>query len=497
MPTPATRWIGLSLGADLCWPLCFEHLLRRLDLAIPWQGEEVRVDVERVTIEPFDLQQRTKYTVVLDRLTHWYHTSREWIKKSVILDDVYVLNNPWAVQSMEKHTTYAAMMRLGMPIPKTWMVPPKEYEQSNPDLEPTLRRYAKLFDLGKVGEQVGYPLFMKPYDGGAWRGVSKIDDEAKLREAYEESGKNVMHLQAAVVPFDLFVRAIGMGPQVNVVKYDPAAPLHDRYRMEAPPIDADERSLARGHLPHHQHLLRLGLQLLREPAEGRQLPPHRLRQRLPRQPGDVAALPLPLAGARQAALGGLLRGDAPPHAADARLGALLRGGAAGAAVSREALPLRRYRPRSGSRPTASPSSAPSTSAHLDAVADEFFASPECREAVRLKVEALYPAHEVEPFTDLFFGRIQRWREEQGAARQILERARQSLADDEHHRHRLPAERRAGPRIDHLAGLDAARRLDQRQAGHRDLAPAKAAASSGSRKRRYLVDCEARWKWLGV
>jgi len=242
MPTPATRWIGLSLGADLCWPLCFEHLLRRLDLAIPWQGEEVRVEVERVTIEPFDLQQRTKYTVVLDRLTHWYYTSREWIKKSVILDDVYVLNNPWAVQSMEKHTTYAAMLRLGMPIPKTWMVPPKEYEQSNPDLDVTLRRYAKLFDLGKVGEQVGYPLFMKPYDGGAWRGVSKIDDEAKLREAYEESGKDVMHLQAAVVPFDLFVRAIGMGPQVNVVKYDPAAPLHDRYRMEAPPIDADERS---------------------------------------------------------------------------------------------------------------------------------------------------------------------------------------------------------------------------------------------------------------
>ncbi|HXT51182.1 MAG TPA: hypothetical protein VN811_09080, partial [Thermoanaerobaculia bacterium] len=241
MPT-TTRWIGLSLGADLCWPLCFEHLLRRLDLAIPWQGEEVRVGVERVTIEPFDLQQGTKYTVVLDRLTHWYYTSREWIKKAVILDDVYVLNNPWAVQAMEKHTTYAAMLRLGMPIPKTWMVPPKEYEQSNPDLDVTLRRYAKLFDLGKVGEQVGYPLFMKPYDGGAWRGVSKIDDEAKLREAYEESGKNVMHLQAAVVPFDLFVRAIGMGPQVNVVKYDPAAPLHDRYRMEAPPIDADERS---------------------------------------------------------------------------------------------------------------------------------------------------------------------------------------------------------------------------------------------------------------
>ena len=44
------------------------------------------------------------------------------------MDDLYVLNNPWSVQSMEKHTTYCAMMQLGMPIPETWMMPPKEYE---------------------------------------------------------------------------------------------------------------------------------------------------------------------------------------------------------------------------------------------------------------------------------------------------------------------------------------------------------------------------------
>ena len=139
MPTPVTRWIGLSLGADLCWPLCFEHLLRRLDLAIPWQGEEVRVAVERVSIEPFDLQQRTKYTVVLDRLTHWYYTSREWIKKVVILDDVYVLNNPWAVQSMEKHTTYAAMLRLGCRSPRPGWCRPRSTSRATPTSSP---RYA-------------------------------------------------------------------------------------------------------------------------------------------------------------------------------------------------------------------------------------------------------------------------------------------------------------------------------------------------------------------
>ncbi|MDH3352125.1 MAG: hypothetical protein OEM51_11300, partial [Gammaproteobacteria bacterium] len=162
-----TRQIGLSLGADICWPICYEALLHKLDLAIDVGGETQTFAVERVGIEPFDLGQPCKYDVVIDRLTHWYHTSREWIKKSILSDDLYVYNNPWSIQAMEKHTTYCAMMRLGFPVPDTWLVPPKSYIES-PDLLPTLRRYARLFDLGEIGDKVGYPLFMKPYDGGAW-----------------------------------------------------------------------------------------------------------------------------------------------------------------------------------------------------------------------------------------------------------------------------------------------------------------------------------------
>ncbi len=133
-----TRKIGLSLGADICWPACFEGILKDLDLAIEHQGDTVEIACDRVSIEPFDLRQPCSYDVVLDRLTHWYHTSREWIKKSIVMDGLYVLNNPWSVQSNEKHTSYAAMMALGMPIPETWMVPPKSYEPTA-DLAPTLK----------------------------------------------------------------------------------------------------------------------------------------------------------------------------------------------------------------------------------------------------------------------------------------------------------------------------------------------------------------------
>jgi hypothetical protein len=232
------RRIGLSLGADICWPAAYEEILKRLAPAITVGGNEVRFEVERVTVEPFSLSAKPRYDLVIDRLTHWFHTSREWIKQ-IALDDVYVLNNPWSIQSMEKHTTYAAMMKLGLPIPKTWLIPPKEYE-SGGDWDVTVKRYNRLFDLGRVGDAIGYPAFLKPYDGGGWVGVTRVTDEATLRAAYDRSGKRVQHLQAAVPNWDLFIRAIGIGPQVNVVKYDPDQPLHDRYRVEFGFVSGDE-----------------------------------------------------------------------------------------------------------------------------------------------------------------------------------------------------------------------------------------------------------------
>jgi len=226
----------------LCWPTFYEDIIGRLKPQIKQGKDTIRFDVARVTIEPYDLAQPVEYDVVLDRLTHWYHTSREWIKKAVVKDGLYVLNNPFSVQAMEKHTSYAAMMRLGMPIPKTWMVPPKHYQPSA-DLQITLESYAQHFDLGEVGRDIGYPMFMKPYDGGAWVGVSRAGDEEQLRRAYDESGIRLMHLQEAIEPFDLFVRALAVGPQVNVLRYDPGAALHDRYKVDFNFVDGYEWSL--------------------------------------------------------------------------------------------------------------------------------------------------------------------------------------------------------------------------------------------------------------
>ena len=404
-----TSLIGLSLGADLCWPICFEEVLRRLDLALPIDGDVVRFDVERVTIEPFDLRQPCRYDLVVDRLTHWYGTSREWIKKAVIMDGLYVFNNPWAIQAMEKHTSYCAMMRLGMPIPDTWMVPPKSYEP-RADLEVTLQRYARLFDLGEVGGAVGYPSFVKPYDGGGWAGVRRIDDEDALRQAYDESGTYLLHLQRAVDPHDLFVRCLGFGPQTRLIRYDPSAPLHDRYTMDD------------GHVPDDQRAELVDTTLTINAFFGWEFNScEALRQDGVWYPIDFAnACPdsqvtslhyhfpwLVGANLRWSIFCAATRRPMPVNqdwspyfeiaAADAPYREKL---AAYAAIARERLQAAEFEAFCAEHLS-----------HLDGVVWDFFATDIARDAVRQKVAALFPAHEVEQFTDLFWDRIQQWRQD--------------------------------------------------------------------------------------
>jgi len=241
MPS-VTRQIGLSLGADICWPLAFEQILADSELQLKIGKDTVDFACERVHLAPFALEQGCKYDLVVDRLTHWFTLQREWIKKGVLMDDLYVYNNPWSVQSYEKHSSYCAMTALGMPIPKTVMLPQKSYKEVT-DLDYTLQKYAKLFDLGPIGESLGYPSFLKPYDGGGWRGVSKVDDAGELAKAYDASGTDLMHLQGAVKDFDVFVRAVGIGPQVRVMKYDPSQPLHERYRVDRDFLSAEDEQL--------------------------------------------------------------------------------------------------------------------------------------------------------------------------------------------------------------------------------------------------------------
>ena len=126
---------------------------------------------------------------MIDRLAYWYYHPREWLKKVALMDDVYLMNSPFTFQSLEKHSAYCALIRLGMHVPDTVLVPYKN-PIDNVRWAYTARNYNDPFDLAAIAGEMGYPLFMKPFDGGGWRGVSRIKDEAALMQAYDDSGRD-------------------------------------------------------------------------------------------------------------------------------------------------------------------------------------------------------------------------------------------------------------------------------------------------------------------
>ncbi|MCB9779888.1 MAG: hypothetical protein H6742_15085 [Alphaproteobacteria bacterium] len=404
---PQHRLIGLSLGADLCWPAAFEEILEAMDLTVDLGDGPVSFSTERVVIEPFDLQYQPRYDVVLDRITHWYHISREWVKKIALMDGVYVLNNPWAIQSVEKHTSYCAMMRLGFPIPQTWMIPPKTPRESEGDVGVTVRRYGKLFDLAKVAEQVGYPAFLKPYDGGGWVGVRRVTSDAQLHAAYDDSGDRVQHLQAGVKDWDLFVRAIGIGPQVLIVKYDPDAPLHKRYVVDYHFLDAAEWQQATRICRTINAFFNWDFnscEMLR--ADG-VLHPIDFANACP--DSQVTSLHYYFPELVKALLRWTLFCAATKRKPklDTQWGAYLAIADGPGSFDEK---LERYDALAREHFDADAFAAfcKEHLADLDEVAVTWFQTPRFREVVRAKVAALFPAHEVEMFTDHFTGLVHFW-----------------------------------------------------------------------------------------
>jgi len=229
--TDARHLIGLLLGTENDWPTVLEHLVAGLGRVEDGSGGGHVYDVERITIEPFDLRYHPSYDLVIDRLAYWYYVPREWLKKVALMDGVYLLNSPFTFQAMEKHAAYCAMMRLGLKVPDTVLVPYKN-PVDHAKYAYTAERYNRPFDLDAIAERVGYPLFMKPYDGGAWRGVSRIRNAAELHRAYDESGEMLMHLQASVEGYDVFARSLTIGAETMVMRFDPDQPMHARYTVD-------------------------------------------------------------------------------------------------------------------------------------------------------------------------------------------------------------------------------------------------------------------------
>ena len=92
-------------------------------------------------------------------------------------------------------------------------------------------------DWDEVFEYIGFPAFLKPYSGGGWKSVYKVDNPDEFFRAYDDTGDLCMTLQTGV-EFKEYFRCYVVGQQkVHVMQYDPRLPHAQRYVHEPRPVD--------------------------------------------------------------------------------------------------------------------------------------------------------------------------------------------------------------------------------------------------------------------
>jgi len=138
-----------------------------------------------------------------------------------------VINNPFWWSADDKFFNYALAEKLGVAVPKTVILPHKKFPEGTN--EKSMRNLEYPLDWDGIFEYVGFPAFLKPFDGGGWRDVHHVHNREEFFRAYDQSRDLCMTLQAAV-NFNEYFRCYVVGQEkVHIMPYDPRRPHHERY----------------------------------------------------------------------------------------------------------------------------------------------------------------------------------------------------------------------------------------------------------------------------
>jgi hypothetical protein len=184
------------------------------------------ITAEAVTIDKVVQARPSGYAVIIDRISQDVPFYRAFLKNAAI-SGTAVINNPFWWSADEKFFNNALAENVGVPVPKTVLLPSKDH----PD-DTTGDSFANLafpLDWEGIFEYVGFPAFMKPFAGGGWKNVYKLDSADDFFRAYNETGQLVMMLQEAI-DFESYFRCYCIGGKhVKIMHYEPRNPHHLRY----------------------------------------------------------------------------------------------------------------------------------------------------------------------------------------------------------------------------------------------------------------------------
>ncbi len=191
------------------------------------------VVAEHLKVGGVQMAEPCPYKVIIDRISQDIEFYRAYLKNAV-LGGAHVINNPFWWTADDKFFNFAVMSKLGVAIPPTVLLPHNQHPPGT--TAKSMRNLIYPLNWEEIFDYVGFPAFLKPYDGGGWRDVYKVDTPAELFEAYNKTHTLCMTLQRAV-NFTDYYRCYCIGrDKVHIMRYDPKQPHHLRYVLDAPPV---------------------------------------------------------------------------------------------------------------------------------------------------------------------------------------------------------------------------------------------------------------------
>ncbi|MDD2986418.1 hypothetical protein [Flavobacterium sp.] len=218
--------IGILFGMEDTFPQAF---IERVN-----SKNEKGIIAEAVSIDKVVQNKATEYAVIIDRISQDVPFYRAYLKNAA-LTGTAVINNPFWWSADDKFFNNCLADVLGVPLPNTVILPSAEHPTDT--TSKSFRNLKYPMDWEAIFDYIKFPAYMKPYAGGGWKNVYRLENRDMFWEIHRETGQLVMLLQEEIV-FDQYFRVYCLGGKaVRIMPYEPRNPHHLRYVVDGPPAD--------------------------------------------------------------------------------------------------------------------------------------------------------------------------------------------------------------------------------------------------------------------
>ncbi len=216
--------IGVLFGQERSFPMAFVERVN--EKKVPG------IMAEPVRIDKVMQGEASEYAVIVDRISQDVPFYRAYLKNAALCGTA-VINNPFWWSADEKFFNNCLATKIEVPVPKTVILPSRELPSDTSDQSFSNLSYP--LDWETIFNYVGFPAYMKPFAGGGWKNVYRVEDKDDFFEKHGETEQLVMLLQEEIV-FEEYYRCYCIGGKhVRIMSYEPRNPHHLRYAADFAP----------------------------------------------------------------------------------------------------------------------------------------------------------------------------------------------------------------------------------------------------------------------